>query len=494
MMVEFHVFDYCHLMLTFLLLLFLLILSIILINMSSTNLSEDCENQIDPDVDVYLSQICEKDLDQARFNQLTTADEIENIINEVKPRNTIKQELWAVKIWSSWASTRLSSSSTSSNCRSIPINLSNNSYIDFEDFEYWLPYFVMEVRNKDGEEYSPNSIKQIMTNLFRYLKDNCHYPGLSFVDRKSPFFKIIEARMKKMRINGLGLQLKKADVVTADDEEKLWATKVINMDTSSGLFAAVFFYTGKTLALRGREEHRKLNIEQFELKTDSQGVDFLHFWPVLRKNHHDKVLYDQMRKDSIIHYDNNNNNRSYIKILKKYLEHLPEKKGPFYRRPIDHESKIAFSTAPVGINTLAKMLKTLFIKADIDISSRQISNHGLRATAVTDLIKSGFETAVIKKRTGHRSDAIDAYFRSDTTSHKSTSLALDPPLELSSTEINNKNTNVNHVEPNEIAKVSTESVSSVSSVNDNDKVKDEDKEISLNLRLGNKKIKIDISL
>ncbi|XP_015794142.1 uncharacterized protein LOC107370688 [Tetranychus urticae] len=425
--------------------------------MSSTNLSEDCENQIDPDVDVYLSQICEKDLDQARFNQLTTADEIENIINEVKPRNTIKQELWAVKIWSSWASTRLSSSSTSSNCRSIPINLSNNSYIDFEDFEYWLPYFVMEVRNKDGEEYSPNSIKQIMTNLFRYLKDNCHYPGLSFVDRKSPFFKIIEARMKKMRINGLGLQLKKADVVTADDEEKLWATKVINMDTSSGLFAAVFFYTGKTLALRGREEHRKLNIEQFELKTDSQGVDFLHFWP-------------------------------------KYLEHLPEKKGPFYRRPIDHESKIAFSTAPVGINTLAKMLKTLFIKADIDISSRQISNHGLRATAVTDLIKSGFETAVIKKRTGHRSDAIDAYFRSDTTSHKSTSLALDPPLELSSTEINNKNTNVNHVEPNEIAKVSTESVSSVSSVNDNDKVKDEDKEISLNLRLGNKKIKIDISL
>lgn len=436
------------------------------------------EELIDPQVDVFLSQISETDILNDRFNHKTSEDEIKNIVKSSKPKNTMKQEIWAVKIWRDWATCKNMEQMTQySDHLPLPILLHEN--MCFDKFIHWLPFFIMEVKNKDGNSYSPETLKQIIASLYRHLKDNCNYNGVSFLDKKSNVYKVLEAKMKSMKKQGLGLEVKRADIVTKEDEEQLWSAKVFDLETSKGLFNAVFFYTGKVLALRGREEHRALQIEQFNI-VDSNGSVYLKFWPILRKNDHDKVLYQQMRKDPIIHYDDPDNCLSYVKIVKKYLDCLPEKQGPFYRRPLEASSGIAYSRQPVGINTLSNMLKNLFQQANIDITNRNISNHGLRATSATELLQCGFEIPTIRKRTGHRSNAIETYLRSDKRSDVATSKCLDPPKQKSSEEID--------------LPVNNESKSEF---NDGDEaqqleVKKKDNEIVIAISSGNKKIRISL--
>ena len=48
---------------------------------------------------------------------------------------------------------------------------------------------------------------------------------------------------------GVGTDIHHAEVLTEDDECKLWESGMLNVDTPTGLFNCVFFYNGKNSAL-----------------------------------------------------------------------------------------------------------------------------------------------------------------------------------------------------------------------------------------------------
>ena len=56
--------------------------------------------------------------------------------------------------------------------------------------------------------------------------------------------------------------VKHAAVVTPDEEDTLWALKVIGDHDPLVLQRAVFFYVGKTFCLRGGEEQHRLKPSQ----------------------------------------------------------------------------------------------------------------------------------------------------------------------------------------------------------------------------------------
>lgn len=85
--------------------------------------------------------------------------------------------------------------------------------------------------------------------------------------------------------------------------------------------------------------------------------------------------------------------------------------GPFYRRPISFSKEPKYSSQVVGVNKLGKFMKDMFLKANIDISDRNISNHSGRVFCCTSLYNKGFSDQEIAARSGHRSEAID--FTSD---------------------------------------------------------------------------------
>ncbi|KAK6174876.1 hypothetical protein SNE40_013441 [Patella caerulea] len=72
---------------------------------------------------------------------------------------------------------------------------------------------------------------------------------------------------------------------------------------------------------------------------------------------------------------------------------------------------MSYAAAPVGRNTLANTVKRLCEAAGF---KGFFTNHSLRATCATRLFRSGVDEQLIAKTTGHRSNAIRAYKRSNT--------------------------------------------------------------------------------
>ena len=88
--------------------------------------------------------------EQNRFSQLVIDDELQNEVQDTKPENTKRQEIWASNIWTDWAKRRQNVTCTRSKFKNPPINLSD--FATDEERDYWISKFVLEAKNADGEE------------------------------------------------------------------------------------------------------------------------------------------------------------------------------------------------------------------------------------------------------------------------------------------------------------------------------------------------------
>ena len=76
---------------------------------------------------------------------------------------------------------------------------------------------------------------------------------------------------KQLRSKGIGTEAKVTSALSQSEEDKLWETGMINLDSPTGLLRAVFFYNGKNFCLQGGIEHRCLKISQ--LQRESVMID-----------------------------------------------------------------------------------------------------------------------------------------------------------------------------------------------------------------------------
>ncbi len=65
---------------------------------------------------------------------------------------------------------------------------------------------------------------------------------------------------------------------------------------------------------------------------------------------------------------------------------------------------------PIGINALSKTVGHLMTEAGI---SGRYTNHSLRVSAATRMFQSRIEEQIVKEKTGHRSEAVHAYKRTN---------------------------------------------------------------------------------
>ena len=69
------------------------------------------------------------------------------------------------------------------------------------------------------------------------------------MNRKDPNFReltgALQVRFRQLRGEGVGAQVIHAPVVTPEEEDMLWGSKVIGDHTPLALQRAVFFYVGK---------------------------------------------------------------------------------------------------------------------------------------------------------------------------------------------------------------------------------------------------------
>ena len=185
----------------------------------------------------------------SRFPAPTSSPTMNKICKGYVPQNTNKATGWALRVFNTWQNerNRVSADKCPENLLEMP-NVGN--------LNRWLARFVVECRREDGKPYPPSSITNLLAGLYRYSKSFSD-PGScpNFMNRKDPNFRdlngAIQVRFRELREQGVGAQVSHAAVVLPEEEDRLWASKVIGDHSPLALQRAVFFMWARHFASEG---------------------------------------------------------------------------------------------------------------------------------------------------------------------------------------------------------------------------------------------------
>lgn len=256
------------------------------------------------------------DATATRFASPVTDEEINQLKESKKNKNTAKSTKWSFNIFESWRQSRLGD------------NIPELRVMDKPTMSYWLSRFVLEVRNQKGLEYTGKTLYNILCGILRSLRDG-GVNDKNFLDESdadfAELYKIIDSKMKDLLQRGIGTQTRQADPVTEKDEEMLWDTGVFGSTDSQRLQYTVFYYSCKLFGLRGRDEHRNMQCEQFQIGEDSNG-QYIRFTGRNTKTYKGGIGQMALTNKDIKHYCSEGNLISSLSNIHEtftgYTQHL----------------------------------------------------------------------------------------------------------------------------------------------------------------------------
>ena len=340
------------------------------------------------------------------------------------PKNTEVNTKWAVTNFQEWCEWR------NSKYPDEPVPENFLEAADSDLLDKWLSRYVVETRGKKGKVYVPSTLHQLLCGLYRHMKTT-RADCPNFVDKKSTRFRqlhgTLDSRFRQLHESGIGRHVKHAEVITSEEEEKLWSSGQLGTKTPRALQNAVFYYNGKNFCIRGGEKHRNLKVSQMQRQYNPDRYVYHEYVSKNRlgtfKKHHisSKVVP--------IHCQCARGTRCHVHLLDFYLSKLPPEalaKDLFYVRPLEvlpaNVNAPWYSTTPVGSCTLSKKVKDMCQKAGVQGHK---TNHSLRATGASSMYEAEVPETLIQERTGHRSlQALRVYERSTEKQHQAVSAVL----------------------------------------------------------------------
>ena len=119
-----------------------------------------------------------------------------------------------------------------------------------------LPVFILLLRKEDGKEYPGNTVFQLVCGLQRYLEFKGRvvqfFKDVKFKDIKYAVDKTMQPRTSE----GMGITKQKVDIVSIDQESRLWEKGFLGSQDGEYLLNAVFGVIGIHFGMRGVEDHR----------------------------------------------------------------------------------------------------------------------------------------------------------------------------------------------------------------------------------------------
>ena len=217
-------------------------------------------------------------------------------------------------------------------------------YLEEEELSAIMPKFVVEVRKRDGTEYPPNTLFQIVMGIQSYVKFSTtrdvkflHNPAFE------RFRQVLDGEMKRLTQKGLGLKKRQAEIIEDEDEERLWSSGQLGDHNPRVLLHTVLYLNGKNFALRSGREHRSLRFEnpQIQVKTDRDGKEFLQYTQDFSKTVQGGLKHRKIEARSVKHYANvTNPRRCHVRIFKRYLSLVPpDGHDAFYLQVLQHPTE-----------------------------------------------------------------------------------------------------------------------------------------------------------
>ncbi|XP_048239442.1 uncharacterized protein KIAA1958-like [Haliotis rufescens] len=347
-----------------------------------------------------------------RFSNPVSEKDLQSLCNSAFSQNTENKSRWALNVFQAWVKERQSR-------RLRDDVLLNPDIIALShretDLNKTLMRFLVEVRNQKGEEYRVNTLYELIASLQYYLRRH----DVEINVYESPYFKgmrnVLDARMKSLAKQGIGIEKRQANVVSDDQEDILWEKGMLGEDTPQKLLDTLVYLIGLNCALRAGDEHRNLRVgpnSQFQITEDSSGVTYLKYTEDISKTNKGGLKSRKCSRKTIRVSENVElPQRCPVRLYRKYMSLRPKngKCNAFYLRPLHYVKEgVWYADIPVGKHPLRATVSKLFKQAGIE---GYFTNHSLRATAATRLYDCGLDEQLIAERTGHRSLAIRSYKR-----------------------------------------------------------------------------------
>ena len=162
----------------------------------------------------------------------------------------------------------------------------------------------------------------------------------------SMFRNALDRQLWFLRGNGVGVEWKRASIITAEYEDKLWTSGVLGIHNPVALLNAVFYLNGKSVCRRGVSEHYNLCFSQVVRKNWSWRYIYIEHGS---KNRNGGIEdYKLESKCVTIVATKEGGNRDHVFILDTYLYKIPinmiEKNERFYLRPMQQVA--GYDSAP----------------------------------------------------------------------------------------------------------------------------------------------------
>ena len=136
---------------------------------------------------------------------------IEELKQFSKNPNTVKSTSFWLNVWETWCKQK-----------NIVNKIEEN---EPEKLNKLLETFYAEVKNKNGDDYEPDSLRVMIAAVDRHLNDK-GYKFSIIRDREFNSSKqVLEGKARQLRQSGMGKRPNKARSLTEEEEVVLWVTE-----------------------------------------------------------------------------------------------------------------------------------------------------------------------------------------------------------------------------------------------------------------------------
>ena len=300
--------------------------------------------------------------------------------------------------------------------QSFSCDLHNLSSITPESLNSAMCHFITEVKKMDGSDFPGKTLYDIVICIQFFLETQGLSWRLLHDEEFSELKFTLDNLMKERTALGIGTTVRKAEVLSHDDDEILWFNGVLGKDNPTALLHTMVYVLGMTCALRAGKEHRSLRSvpfnSQFEYKTNSSGMQYIRYTEDIGlKTNKGGIKHRKIDPKIVDIYPISNQERCPVGVITKYLSLLPKDrkcKAMYLQPKKKFDSESWYLDKPVGVHTLRKVVKTICEKGKID---GYFTNHSLRSSSATRMYRGGLDEQLIQEITGHRSLAVRSYKR-----------------------------------------------------------------------------------
>lgn len=254
--------------------------------------------------------------------------------------------------------------------------------VDPITLDIYVGGFLYALKNKEGQDYEPDTLTSYHRSIDRYLRENKYPESIITSDSFRTSREVLATRRKQLKAKGKGNKPNAAQPLTNEHFEKFWDNKSISIDDPTSLQNGLFMYIVQCLGFRGRNEGRQLMWGDLMHVSTENGEEFLEFNERLSKTRTGEFSTSSTRKFAPKMFKNTSNpDRCPIMLYKEFESRRPSDMltpdSPFFLAVNHNRSKSGqwYKKAPLGEHSLAKIVPEMCKKNGIH---GKFSNHSLR--------------------------------------------------------------------------------------------------------------------